>query len=202
MMRLVRACLIACSLLAVFLSQPLPALGQAWDSQAVQALVSEGVRVRDLPAQEGAAVEAWTFVAAPRVRVLAVLWDHERFPEFMPQARSVRVLRRTGATHVVEQLGGHGPLSLKLLTERVLERDRVVWRAVGGDLKRNDGAWQVYDAPGGTVLHYRVHVVPWQPVPSGVTRFLQRQALPGMLEAVRRRVEREGMPASTSPLPG
>jgi hypothetical protein len=101
----------------------------------------------------------------------------------------VSILRKQGNTHLVEQVGGQGPFRVTLLTERTLNADAVVWRAAGGDLRRNDGMWRVQPVSGGTVLYYRVHVIPKQSVPAGVVGFLQRQALPEMIHAIRRRAE-------------
>ena len=160
----------------------------AWSAAELGALRRGETQVRDLEVSEGGALEAIFFVAAPPAAAKAVLWDHEKFAEFMPNTRSVRVLARRGNTHVVEQVGGRGPITVTLVSERTLHADRITWRSVRGDVKRNDGEWRFTPTPGGTLLTYRVHVVPHQPVPAAVTRFLQKRALPDMVAAVRQRV--------------
>lgn len=164
-----------------------PAL--AWSDADLAALKKGETKVVDVDVAEGGAVAASFFVAAPAATAKAVLWDHEKFPQFMPNARTARVLERRGATHVVEQVGGQGPVTVTLVSERTLHADRISWRSVRGDVKRNDGEWRFEPVAGGTVLTYRVHVVPHQPVPGAVTRFLQKRALPDMVAAVRKRIE-------------
>ncbi len=164
-----------------------PAL--AWSEPDLAALRRGETRVVDLEVPDGGALAASFFVSAPAAVAKAVLWDHEKFPQFMPNARTARVLERRGNTHVVEQVGGQGPITVTLVSERTLHADRITWRSVRGDVKRNDGEWRLEPVAGGTVLTYRVHVVPHQPVPSAVTRFLQKRALPDMVAAVRQRVE-------------
>jgi uncharacterized membrane protein len=176
--------------LAALLLALLPDPALAWSAADLQALKGGETRLTDLEVPEGGALEASFFVAAPASTARAVLWDHEKFPQFMPNAKTAKVLERKGPTvHVVEQVGGQGPITVTLVSERRLESNRIAWRSVRGDVKRNDGEWRFEAVTGGTVLTYRVHVVPHQPVPGAVTRFLQKQALPNMVAAVRRRIE-------------
>lgn len=165
----------------------LPALALSPDRLA--RLKSGEPIVADVPVREGGAVKATFFVAAPLARVREVLWDHERFPEWMPDNKWVRVLSRDGNRHVIEMGGGKGPVTVSYVTERRLEPRRIAWHALSGDVKRNDGAWSFEAVPGGTVLTYEVHVVPHGPVPGPVVAYLQRQGLPGMIAAVKRRIE-------------
>lgn len=180
-----RRLLLALALTAVIGASPAAARTGA----ELAALKGGETRVVDVEVAEGGALEASFFVAAPAAAARAVLWDHERFPQFMPNARTARVLARRGNTHVVEQVGGQGPITVTLVSERTLHADRISWRSVRGDVKRNDGEWRFEPVTAGTVLTYRVHVVPHQPVPAAVTRFLQKRALPDMVAAVRKRIE-------------
>jgi ribosome-associated toxin RatA of RatAB toxin-antitoxin module len=176
--------------LALALAGPASASpGASW-SPAERTAMREGqLVVHDLPADEGGALQAGFFVAAPAAVARAVLWDHERFPEFMPDMKSTRVLERHGNRHVVEQTGGKGPFKVTFVTERLLEPDGVAWRTLRGDVKRNDGYWAFAPAPGGSFVTYEVHVATYQPVPGGVVAYLQKQALPAMIQAVKRRIE-------------
>ena len=180
------------TLLLVALAQ---APAEAWSAEALARLRAGALEVHDVEVSEGGALEASFFVAAPAKVARAVLWDHEKFPQFMPNAKWAKVLERRGATEVVEQGGGRGPITVVLVSERTLGPDRITWRSVRGDVKRNDGEWRFEAVPGGTVLTYRVHVVPHQPVPAMVTRFLQKQALPDMVAAVRARILAQAQPA-------
>lgn len=168
---------------------PATALPAAWGPAAQAEARTGAFPTRDLPAPAGATVEALVHVAAPPARCLRILWDHERFPEFMPNAKTARILRRHSPQHhLLEQVGGQGPISVRVVTERHLLPDGVRWRTVEGDVKANEGFWKVEAAPGGSWLIYHVHVEPKQPVPDAVTAFLQRQALPGMLRSVSQRI--------------
>lgn len=161
----------------------------AW-SPAERAQARQGAfPTHDLPAASGATVEALAFAGAAPAKALAVLWDHERFPEFMPNAKTARILERRSATwHILEQVGGQGPISVRVVTDRHRLSDGVRWKTIEGDVKANEGFWKLEAAPGGTWLTYHVHVEPKQPVPDTVTAFLQRRALPGMLASVVQRI--------------
>lgn len=171
-----------------------PGPAMAWSGTELTALKGGELRVADVEVTEGGALEAAFFVAAPKAAAMNVLWDHEKFPQFMPNARTAKVLERKGNVAVVEQVGGQGPISVTLVSERKLGPDRISWRSVRGDVKRNDGEWRFEPVAGGTILTYKVHVVPHQPVPAAFTRFLQKQALPAMVAAVRKRIEAQPKP--------
>lgn len=145
----------------------------------------------DVPVAEGGAVKVRFFVEAPLAVARGVLWDHERFPEWMPNTKWVKVLEREGNTHIVEMGGGKGPVTVSYVTERRLEPRRIVWHTLKGDVKRNDGAWTIDPVAGGVVLTYDVHVVPHGAVPGFVVSYLQQQGLSGMIAAVRARIQRQ-----------
>jgi hypothetical protein len=75
------------------------------------------------------------------------------------------------------------------VADRLLEPNRISWKSVRGDVKRNDGSWSLEPVAGGTVVTYQVHVVPHGPVPGYVVAYLQKQALPGLIKAIRDRIE-------------
>jgi ribosome-associated toxin RatA of RatAB toxin-antitoxin module len=145
--------------------------------------------VQDVHVDEGGAVRAVFYVAAPLAVAREVLWDQERFVEFMPDVKAVKVLERHGNRQLVSITGGKGPISVTYVADRVLEPQRISWRSVRGDVKRNDGSWSLEPAAGGTVITYEVHVVPNAPVPGYVVAYLQKQALHGMIQAIRQRIE-------------
>lgn len=145
--------------------------------------------VTELPVKEGGSLEAVFFVAAPLGVAREVLWDQERFVEFVPDVKSVKVLERHGNRQVIEMSGGRGPVSVTYVADRRLEPRRISWKSVRGDVKRNDGSWDLAPAAGGTVVTYRVHVVPNGPVPGYVVSYLQKQALGGLIKAVKQRIE-------------
>lgn len=147
--------------------------------------------IEEVPVSEGGAVEARLFVAAPPAVARQVMWKHEDYPQFMPRCKWVKVHERKGNVHVVEIAGGQGPVTVSYTMERRLEPDRITWKTLKGDVRRNDGFWRFEAVPGGTLLTYHIQVVPHGPVPGKVVAFLQKQALPEMLKAVRTRIEDE-----------
>jgi ribosome-associated toxin RatA of RatAB toxin-antitoxin module len=161
----------------------------AWSADETKRARAGEVIVHEVATTEGAAVEALFFVAAPPAVTVGVLWDHEKFPQFMPNAKTSRVLEGKGNDVVLEQVGGQGPVSVTLVTKRHRAGNHIDWKLLRGDVLRNDGSWDAAAAPGGTLLTYKVHVVPKGPVPNRVTAFLQKQALPSMCKAVRARAE-------------
>lgn len=145
--------------------------------------------VSDVAVKEGGSLRAVFFVAAPLAVAREVLWDQERFVEFVPDMKAVKVLERKGNRQVVEISGGRGPVNVTYVADRLLEPDRISWKSVRGDVKRNDGSWSLAPVSGGTVVTYQVHVVPHGPVPGYVVAYLQKQALPGLIKAIRQRIE-------------
>lgn len=163
---------------------------RAW-STAEQARARKGeLVVKQAAGAEGGSLKALAWVQAEPERVRQVLWEAEKFPEFMPDAKACRILEGRGtAQQIVEQTGGRGPVSVSYRAERHLLPDGVSWKALDGPLAVNEGEWRVSAAAGGTALAYRVRVVPKGPVPDFVVRYLQAQGLAGMIAAIRRRVE-------------
>lgn len=168
--------------------QALPA--GAWEAAELERARRGEVVVSDPPGAEGGTLHALAWVAAPPERVRRVLWEAEKFPEFMPDAKSARILAGRGTDRqVVEQVGGKGALTVGYRAERRRTPEGVAWRALDGPLAVNEGEWRVSAAPPGSALAYRVRVVPKGPVPAFVVRYLQRQGLEAMIAAIRRRVE-------------
>lgn len=145
--------------------------------------------VSDVPVDEGGALRARFFVAAPVAVAREVLWDQERFVEFVPDVKAVKVLERRGDRQLVEISGGRGPVTVTYVADRTLEPRRIAWKSVRGDVKRNDGSWSLEPVSGGTLVTYEVHVVPKGPVPGYVVGYLQKQALPGLIKAIKARIE-------------
>jgi ribosome-associated toxin RatA of RatAB toxin-antitoxin module len=175
---------LTCALVAV-LAGPAWAIGPA-DLAKVKA--GETI-VSDVKVDEGGAVRAEFWVAAPLAVARDVLWDQERFVEFVPDVKAVKVLERHGNRQTISITGGKGPISVTYVADRVLEPQRISWKSIRGDVKRNDGSWSLEAAGNGTVITYEVHVVPHGPVPGYVVSYLQKQALPGMIKAIRERIE-------------
>ena len=91
-------------------------------------------------------------VDAPAALIYELAKDQERFPEFMPDVESVRVLERDGARVVSrwKTLVEEAPIEW---TEVDLYDDdalRVDYRLTEGDLDKFEGTWSFTDEPGCT----------------------------------------------------
>ncbi|HEY9722987.1 MAG TPA: SRPBCC family protein [Oscillatoriaceae cyanobacterium] len=146
-------------------------------------------QITTLPVAEGGEVQAVFDVHAPLAVARDVLWDTRHFPEFMPDTDYVHVLSEKPDEQVDDMGGSHGPFKASYVAERQLFPDKITWHALSGAVKVNDGFWAFQAIPGGTRLTYRVHLVPKLPAPGFVVAYLQRQALPAMIQAVRTRIE-------------
>ncbi len=101
-------------------------------------------------------------VRAPADRVFAVAADVERWPEFLPHYRWVRMLERRGGGGLVEMAAWRpfGPLRYptwwvsEMWTEP--ERRAIRYRHVRGITRRMDVEWRVEERSGGvhvTIVH-------------------------------------------------
>ena len=178
-----------CALWAIALLALVAPAALATTPDELARLKGGALEAHELHVSDGGGVQATFFVAAPPAVARAVLWDTLHFPAFMPGTREAKVLALHGNRQLSEMRGGQGPFTVDLVTERRLGPDRIDWHAAGGDLPRNDGYWAFAAVPGGTLVTYWVHVTPRGPVPGAVVSFLQKQALPNMVRAVRRRIE-------------
>jgi len=138
--------------------------------------------------------------AAPPGAVMEVLVDFERYPEFLPEMRAARVLRRDDHSWEVA-------FTLELI-RRVqytlrLERDgesSLRWSMVEGIFRSNDGAWRL--APQGadaTVARYEIDLDPGLYLPGSFVQTLVTRLLPEMLGRFKARIED---PDRASPDPG
>jgi coenzyme Q-binding protein COQ10 len=99
-------------------------------------------------------VESVVQIAAPPEAVYAVAKDVERFPEFLPDVESVKVVAREGGRVVSEWVGLVREFNRKL---RWTEEDdwddaarRCLFRATEGDWDRYEGEWTFEPEAGGT----------------------------------------------------
>lgn len=132
------------------------ALGVAGAAAAVEDLKVEAERRGD-----GVEVRARAFIAAPPALVWRVLTDYERLPAFVPGIAKSRVRERQGNHLRLEQSGEARFLVFSFPIEvhlAVTESppDAVVSRAVGGNLKRMHGRYDLLAdaARGGVTLLY------------------------------------------------
>lgn len=104
-------------------------------------------------------IRASAHLAADRETAWRVLTDYERYPEFIPDLRSSRVVSRDGTTVVVEQEGDAalGPFRIPLaITFQIHERapQAIESRAVAGSLRSLESRYALTTRAGGTQLTY------------------------------------------------
>jgi ribosome-associated toxin RatA of RatAB toxin-antitoxin module len=138
-------------------------------------------------------------IAAPPGAVYQVARDVERFPDFMPEVKSIRVAERSedGSRTVVEWVGfiPRFQLTVKWTEEDLWDDAARTCRftQVKGDFDRYDGEWRFEPEGEGTVfesvVRYEITVPLVGALIQGVIRKTMHENVQRLLEAVRRRVE-------------
>lgn len=140
-------------------------------------------------------VEVQTFVRAPAEHVYALAKDVERFPEFMPDVESLRVVQREGNRTVTAWVGRIQGRRVAWVEDDEWDDARRVctFRQREGDFDSFEGTWSFEPVPGGCsvrlVLDYELRIPLVGPMLSNLVRQLVRKNAEGMLEALRRRAE-------------
>ena len=111
------------------------------------------------------AVQATATVAAPVAVVWEVLTDYDNLARFIPGLSLSAVNRRTGNRVQVEQKGEARFFVFSYPIEVVLEvlespSESISSRAVGGNLKRMSGRYELKRARGGILLRYTGELEP------------------------------------------
>ena len=130
-------------------------------------------------------------IDVPRGAFFDVIRDYERYPEFLDDMESVRVVRREGRVSDVE-------FTLNVIkrvtyTLRLTENegaDGLRWELVEGMFKSNSGGWALTELPDGrTHASYDVDVSVGIFVPGAIVSRLVGKTLPATLKAFKRRAE-------------
>jgi len=136
-------------------------------------------------------------IAVSPEHVFDVVEDFARYPEYFPEMRSARVLRKDEHGQDVEfELEIALPLGIKKrlrysLAFREQRPHRVDWTLIRGEImKGNVGSWRFEStSSGGTRATYAIELSFGPLVPRAVTDFLAEQSLPTLLQQVKRRAE-------------
>ncbi len=187
-----RTCLILTSALLLGLSfargEAAPAAtgkAGAWSAEEISR-----VRLKPRIAQRDGGVTASFFVAAAPERAYAILTDHPRLPEFMPNLDACTVRKHGPGWAEVEMRNAKGTMVLR----RVFDPPRRIrWTLVEGSmLKRVDGSWRLDGVDGGTILTYDSEVETTVPVPGFIIQFVQQDSLKDLISNVRERIDSDG----------
>ena len=132
-------------------------------------------------------------IEVPPERFLEVVQDYARYPEFLPDVKSIRVGARAGdAIEVTYWLDAR--IKLVELTLRHEQRSphQIVWTLVRGDLIELDqGSWTLREtAAGGTHATYSIELRLAGRWPHSLERALTDQGLPSLLANFKARAEK------------
>lgn len=133
-------------------------------------------------------------VNVPPEKLFEVIADYEKYPEFLPEVKKVKVDAGQGAikevTYTVDLKAKVITYTLKHTAERPA---RVSWTMVKGELmKGNDGSWALKPGPqpGTTEATYTIDLKLSSLVPGFIEKALAEQSLPGMLANFKSRAEK------------
>lgn len=129
-------------------------------------------------------------VNVPRDRFFDVICDYERYPEFLPDMKIVKIVQRDG--DVVDVHFTLNMIKELRYTLRLTERPKqgLDWVLLEGPFKRNEGGWSLADTPdGGTDASYTIEVSVGVFLPGTLVNKLVGQTLPATLAAFKSRAE-------------
>jgi coenzyme Q-binding protein COQ10 len=130
-------------------------------------------------------------IHAPPEKVFAVISDYEKYSEFLPEVKKVKIEFGSGN---VKEVTYTVDIKAKVITYTLKHTARppneLAWTMVRGEMmKGNDGAWVLEAVPEGTEATYKIDLRLGALVPSMVERMLAEQSLPGLLANFKKRIE-------------
>lgn len=130
-------------------------------------------------------------IAAPLARVWSVITDYERYPEFLPEMNTVRVVSRhdnvVNAQFELEIMGMRLSYQLRLQEE---PRGNVAWSLVESKMmKANNGGWHLEADGDKTKATYALDVELRGLMPKSVRDRLVGMTLPQTLARFKQRAE-------------
>jgi coenzyme Q-binding protein COQ10 len=130
-------------------------------------------------------------IAAPPEKVLAVIEDFAKYPEFLPEVKKTEVTPGPGGTKDVTYTIDIKARTITYTLRHVSKPpSQSIWTFVRGEMmKGNDGAWILKPAPGGTEATYRIDLKLGALVPGFIEKMLAEQNLPGLLQNFKKRTE-------------
>lgn len=127
-------------------------------------------------------------------KLFDVISDYEKYPEFLPEVKKVKVEGGQGSikevTYTVDIKAKVINYTLKHTAERPA---KLSWTMVKGEMmKGNDGAWTLKAGPqpGTTEATYTIDLKLSSLVPGFIERALAEQQLPGLLANFKARAEK------------
>ncbi len=121
-----------------------------------------------------------------------VVQDYARYPEFVPELKSVRVERSEGGVEVTYWLDVRLKIFEFTLRHEPRGPSRIEWRLVrGGEfMRKNQGSWTIERTEkGGTRATYAIDIDMGPLVPSNFEKALAERGLPNLLANFKVRAE-------------
>jgi len=145
-----------------------------------------------------AKTEKSVFIHAPPEKVFEVISDYEKYPEFLPEVKKVKVESGQGnIKDVTYTIDIKAKVISYTLRHTAKPPHEVTWTMVRGEMmKGNDGAWLLRQVPEGTEATYQIDLRLGALVPAMIERKLAEQSLPGLLQNFKKRIE--GMAPATT----
>lgn len=147
-----------------------------------------------------AQVEATIVIRAPIDEVYALAKNVERFPEFMPDLESIRILERANGDTVSEWVGVIQGRKIRWVEEDEWddEAHRCRFHQREGDFTVFQGTWNFDVVPEGTkaslVVEFELDIPLAGALLSNLLKVLMRKNLESMLQALKVRLERDVRP--------
>src|SRR5437870_11495938 len=123
-------------------------------------------------------------VNVPPEKMFDVIQDYEKYPEFLPEVKKVKVEAGQGSikevTYTVDIKAKVITYTLKHTAEKP---NKLTWTMIKGEMmKGNDGSWVLKPAAGGgTEATYTIDLKLSSLVPGFIEKALAEQSLPGLL---------------------
>jgi len=133
-------------------------------------------------------------VNVPPEKMFDVIVDYEKYPEFLPEVKKVKIEAGQGSikevTYTVDIKAKVINYTLKHTAERP---NKLSWTMIKGEMmKGNDGSWVLKPGaqPGTTDATYTIDLKLSSLVPGFIEKALAEQSLPGLLTNFKNRAEK------------
>lgn len=120
----------------------------------------------------------------------SIIADYEKYPEFLSEVKSCKVLKTEGNKKLVEfHVSVIKTFSYRMWMTETAPMS-IAWTLEGGDLfKTSSGSWKLQDLNGKTKAEYAVDATFKVFVPGPVAKALVNVNLPNMMKAYQERVK-------------
>lgn len=130
-------------------------------------------------------------INASMEKLFAIITDYEKYPQFLPEVKKIRLANRKGNevdVHYEAEIVKLIKYSLRLKEEKP---NKVSWSFIEGEfMKDNKGGWVLEDLGSGKLkATYNIEVTVGMLVPTTIITALVNTQLPRTLEAFKRRAE-------------